>query len=287
MNYTNTLTYNDLELPSANLTNQLFLICSNEVIQLTARGGNVNYYDLMRDSDSYAYRNNKELFGFAFKPFGGNTKLFFTTKCDYAFLLNGGSYAVNVEGWYYDKDNSTYYDSDDYINLGLVDSHDYFNQLVDDDIYVYSNSYYYANLRAGDYCLYDFNMVQQNVTYSTVHLSYYAHYLELDNNAEEDYAITLKLGSNYSKLYDDGYNAGYNNGYNTGYNTGYDIGFIAGQGTNTNVETAHAFDYISTAFNSVAGILSIEVLPHITLGTCFSIPLVFVLIMTIFKLVRK
>lgn len=75
--------------------------------------------------------------------------------------------------------------------------------------------------------------------------------------------------------------------YDTGYSNGYYNGLVDGYNSNIDTNTATAFDYIGGAFGAVNNILAIEVLPHVTLGLCFSIPLVFVLIMTIFKLVKK
>lgn len=79
----------------------------------------------------------------------------------------------------------------------------------------------------------------------------------------------------------------YQNGYASGVYTGYQNGFADGQATQMNTETATAFTYISGAFHAVDNILSIEVLPHITLGICFAIPVILIMIMTIFKIVKK
>lgn len=75
--------------------------------------------------------------------------------------------------------------------------------------------------------------------------------------------------------------------FDSGYANGYQNGLADGFNSRIDTNTATAFDYIGRAFGAVNNILAIEVLPHVTIGLCFSIPLVFVLIMTIFKLVKK
>lgn len=89
----------------------------------------------------------------------------------------------------------------------------------------------------------------------------------------------MSLGSTYEGIRQEGYDNGYSVGYTNGYHDGYTTG-------NQN-QTHDAFTYIKEAFDAVGGIMTLEVLPHITLGVAFSIPLTIVLIMTIFKLVRK
>lgn len=102
--------------------------------------------------------------------------------------------------------------------------------------------------------------------------------------------LYFSYGSPYSDLYRQGYQSGSGAGYATGRVDGFDEGYQTGLnagGANIGSQQATAFSYIGTAFGVVSDVLSIQVLPNITLGLCFSIPLVFVLIMTIFKLVRK
>lgn len=78
------------------------------------------------------------------------------------------------------------------------------------------------------------------------------------------------------------YETGYTNGYGNGYGDGYADGY-----NQTDSNTANAFGYIGQAFEAVSNVLAIQVLPHITLGLVFSIPLTFTLIILVFKLVKK
>lgn len=85
--------------------------------------------------------------------------------------------------------------------------------------------------------------------------------------------------NSWQTAFDQGYGNGYVNGHVDGYNEGV--------GQSLTGEAATAFDYIGGAFGAVTSIMELQVLPHITLGLVFSIPLVLIVIMTIFKLVKK
>ena len=102
-------------------------------------------------------------------------------------------------------------------------------------------------------------------------------------------SIHLYYGAPYYSQYQQGYQNGFSNGFQDGWVQGNDNGYILGQNSNGNINqsTASAFDYIGQAFGAINSIMQLEVLPNITLGVAFTIPMVFVLIMTIFKLVRK
>lgn len=102
--------------------------------------------------------------------------------------------------------------------------------------------------------------------------------------------IEIYYGAPYYSMSQSEYERGYGNGYASGYLTGKRDGYVEGYnagGGAISGETATAFDYIGGAFEVVTNILEIQVLPHITLGLCFSIPLVLTLIMVIFKMVKK
>lgn len=106
------------------------------------------------------------------------------------------------------------------------------------------------------------------------------------------FTATSELKISYGTPYSDIRNTSYQNGYSAGYGAGYVKGNQDGYNTGVHVggletQEVTAFNYIGGAFQVVSNVMALEVLPHITLGLCFSIPLVFVLIITIFKLVRK
>jgi len=118
-------------------------------------------------------------------------------------------------------------------------------------------------------------------------ISFSKYYLDINS-----LSFASELNISYGTPYSDIRNASYQNGYSAGYGSGYVKGNQDGYNTGVNVgglqtQEVTAFNYIGGAFQVVSNVMSLEVLPHITLGLCFSIPLVFVLIITIFKLVRK
>ena len=122
-------------------------------------------------------------------------------------------------------------------------------------------------------------------------LTYYQYVTELTYTSTPNYYY-YSYGAPLYSSYKQGETAGYNSGHTAGWIEGQDAGYTAGYNAglsygNQQPETATAFTYIEGAFNVVGSVMSLEVLPSITLGLIWSVPLVFVLIMTIFKLVRK
>lgn len=98
-------------------------------------------------------------------------------------------------------------------------------------------------------------------------------------NVHASSSVNIGIGSPIYDTYQQGFNNGYANGYLNG-RTDYSGGGIDNA-------TLDAFDYIGAGFNAVTNILSLEVLPHVTLGLVFSIPLTFVIIATLFKLIKR
>lgn len=191
----------------------------------------------------------------------------FTSVNDYATYFNGGEEGY-LSGYCFEDYDYSYYntqfstDSKQSV-FDLSNTRDYFNNIDGSDLTgkiwnIYNsrpdNSLYY------NYCL---------------KLSGY----QLTTNQLTIKNASNTRGSSIFKSWQTAYDNGYGNGYQNGYADGYNH--------NMDKDTLTAFDYIGTAFSSVGGILEIEVLPHVTLGLVFSIPLVLVVIMTIFKLVKK
>lgn len=270
-------------------------------------GDNPYYAFLMRDgSIDYHYNEN---------AFYTTINASFETLTNY---LNGYYYADYL-------DNSDllavfvanpYYNDYAIINTSKIDFNMY-SPLNNSNGYVYFGSAYRDyTIFDGESVLYNYSGLMYNTTrtghqfnysyntdYNYVVLDYYnivspreeEYYTAWTNNQwnifhytstfikhQNGVGFTLSLGSTYEKVREDGYNNGYANGYTNGYQDGYNTG-----STGISKEVNTAFDYIGAGFNAVAGIMSLEVLPHITLGLAFSIPLTLILIMTIFKLVRK
>lgn len=159
------------------------------------------------------------------------------------------------------------------------------------------NSFTYGTYSRGledEYMIFDYtNLKYETGDYSQdvtairgENISFYNNYLVITDN--ESGLYKYGYGRPFAQTREQARSAGYGAGYSAGYVQGQEIGFQNGvnsQGVNN--QSATAFSYISQAFGAVNNIMSLEVLPNINLGLCFSIPLVVVLIMTLFKLVRK
>jgi len=217
---------------------------------------------------------------------GDNTiSLFNTNSVDFNYLY--GSFG-SINAYHVDNVDAPFTATGTYSavsNYSQVNANNSFN-----DIESVGGFTFYSLSSKG--VVYDYsNLVITNSDYTndvvylpTFGIGYYKSFLT--------FAPTLSFKVGYGRPYSDirqngydlGYYQGYNNGQYDGYKTGYDNGKASAGLDN---DTATAFTYIGGAFNAVSSIMSMEVLPHVTLGLCFSIPLVLILIMTIFKLIRK
>lgn len=99
--------------------------------------------------------------------------------------------------------------------------------------------------------------------------------------------MKLSYGSPFSTIANDEYERGLTAGYNTGRVDGVREGFDQGLHSGIDGNTANALGYVKQAFGVVDNIMQLQVLPNITLGLVFSIPMVLVAIMVIFKIVKK
>lgn len=118
----------------------------------------------------------------------------------------------------------------------------------------------------------------ENVTYNK-------YMLEIVGNSLSN--IKLSYGSPFSSIANSEYERGYTAGYNTGRVEGVQEGFEQGVHSGIDGNTANALGYVKQAFGVVDNIMQLQVLPNITLGLVFSIPMVLVAIMVIFKIVKK
>lgn len=79
-----------------------------------------------------------------------------------------------------------------------------------------------------------------------------------------------------------GYSTGYADGLANGYNVGYNDGYTTGStGLSTN-----PFNLVSNAFDSIASLLNIEILPFLTLGTLIFVPLIVLILIVLFKMFK-
>jgi hypothetical protein len=228
----------------------------------------------------------------AFFTFGSDygQYLYCSTEVDYlSFKANGGTLNLKCYASESSPVEDTYlsYLDDVYLYTGYP-TFAYTYAFSD---YIYN--YYDKTASNNQMLIFDYSNIKENIYNDDYRQEWPVMYNRADNRGY--YTIGLKLdgsastfnvsyGSPLSEIYNQGFASGYSNGYTRGY-TDYN-----GTGHNyspTGNVTPTAFTYIGNAFSAVSNIMSIEILPNITLGLCFSIPMVLVLIMTIFKLVKK
>lgn len=249
----------------------------------TAVNYGANYYNRFLASGA------KNLVSFAY-CFNDNDILFFNSnKLDYG--VYGSSNGV---GTLYGKQ---FADGDTFDDLSTIDN--YYNAHGYNPIGDFGEnnyySYYNINLTGQNpYAVFDYyNLKYENRNDALYvsrgeNMSFYYVMTELSFTNTPN-SIYFSYGAPYYTIgnseYERGESAGFASGWVQGNENGYQIGI--NQTGNITQAPATAFDYIGSAFGAVGNVLSLEVLPNITLGLVFSIPMVFVLIMTIFKLVRK
>lgn len=118
----------------------------------------------------------------------------------------------------------------------------------------------------------------ENVTYNK-------YIVEITPNSLSN--MKISYGSPFSRIANNEYQRGYNGGYATGWVEGQYYGFEQGTHSGIDGNTHNALGYVKQAFGVVDNIMQLQVLPNITLGLVFSIPMVLVAIMVIFKIVKK
>lgn len=291
MNYQTTLkqTYNiDLDGFSSNL-GAIALMESGSQIEIDEEEFNDYTYDaFLYTAVNYARRltNLQDIPVMVLAKTPYNLTLACSTKVDFVDMYATGGSVLSAYG---KRENGSYWDIGDGSPLSNYPSYNP-NATISSYTYgAYSRSFDYDNN------IYDFSSIhgatltsfrQDSLYIRGENISYYNSYLSF-YNVPSTAPLTISYGSPLYELSNESYETGYGNGYASGWVQGQQEGYEQGINSHTDGYTYTAFGYISQAFTAVGGILQLEVLPHITLGLCFSIPLVIVLIMTIFKLVRK
>lgn len=95
---------------------------------------------------------------------------------------------------------------------------------------------------------------------------------------EEGYASGYDAGLHENDAYGLGYTDGYNTGETAGYNQGYSEGSTG--------MSSNPFKLIANAFDAVASILNIQVLPNLTLGVIIFTPIIVIIILVVVKFIR-
>lgn len=240
---------------------------------------------------NYANNGNLDLIAIAYMDDRDLTTLFINNKVDFLlFETRNSNLVINIQCVDYKASNGNYYpieDGDIMADYLQYDEHEASPYLYNNTSYgnyqLTLNQYYsksvfdFSNLKGDNYRLNSLAIRGENI-------AFYDYGFCIDSHV--DY-LDFSYGSPTYQLENVAYQNGYNSGYQAGYVNGNNAGYTLGVNTQIDGNTATAFSYVTQAFNAVGGILELEVLPHVSLGLCFSIPLILVLIMTIFKLVRK
>ncbi len=183
--------------------------------------------------------------------------------------------------------NSVVYDeSNDYGLFNFISYYDDNNNILDIGFTAFEissdnfplKSYNFDTNKVAASQLSDYNAIKYNDrTY------YFAQITQNDIN-QESYDIGYKNGYNTGEL------DGYQNGFDVGNDSGYKIGFqqgkqegIASKGENV---WSNANEFIKNIFIGIFDILSIELLPNISLGTFVVIPLIFSVLFFIVKVAK-
>lgn len=227
---------------------------------------------------------------FTMLAYDGTTYIFASTQIDYFYFTSHGNSQVTTFSYDGSVDISQI-DFENYLNgfdLGVTGG--YYLGNADGSTLPSNVGQYSSTMTNNQSVVFDYT----NLTYNIYNEDYRQQwpitlvrgnqqaYYNFGVAIHSDNVIDIGYGRPLYDIYKSGYASGYGNGYTAGRTDYYGSGYI-----NTGNATTTAFDYIGNAFTAVGGIMSLEVLPNISLGLCFSIPLVLILIMTIFKLVKK
>lgn len=237
------------------------------------------------------YSNNGDLIALAYMDDRDLITLLVNNKVDFLLFDNTNTnISCSVQAVDYKANNGNYYVIEDgevmadYLQYDETDGSPlYYNNTSFGDYNVTLNQYYsksvfdFSNIRGDNYRLNSLPIRGENI-------AFYDYGLTLTGNV--DY-LNFSYGNPTFQMQNYYYENGYTNGYQAGYVNGNSDGYTLGINSQVDGNTYTAFGYVSQAFNAVGGILELEVLPHVTLGLCFSIPLILILITTIFKLVKK
>lgn len=253
---------------------------NDEIIDITGANGSstlpisayfsVTEYNTIARQDMRVYQSDNGYYS--------NTKLSFSkspaniTNIDrIVYSYYQGSHSGNEYGLY---NFITYYDTNNnYISFGFP----VFNIIQYGDNFPMLNKSYSQNL----------DLVSNLYKTYTIRYNYRAYYLNKLTNEQINNESYFK-GYEEGKIEGDlnGYERGYDIGYNDGHSNGYDSGKrdgIASKGENV---WSNSNEFIKNIFVGIFDILSIELLPNVSLGTFVVIPLIFSVLFFIVKVAK-
>lgn len=288
------------------------LLCfygDNTLIENGALSGNGSVKEYIRNMATF---NNKGMPDMVYVPGVGSGAtyegyLFFNVKMDYIYF-SVASEQIELKLCTFDENVNmpSLYESVEQSYTYLVQDNDYwelpcdttyftsyqynaynpqFNSLVKSSVFDLSRlQYYFNDIPSDELENHVFNAYDSKPDNSL----FYKYCLKVSGYNIHQNTITIhhasdKMGSAIYNSWQTAMDTGYTSGYGNGYADGYADGF----NSNLDHDTVNAFNYISQAFTAVSDVLAIQILPNITLGLVFSIPMVFTLILLTFKLVKK
>lgn len=214
-------------------------------------------------SDSYTELNTKMSFTRSNNPI---TDINYVKLSSFEGVHSGNEYGLYNFLTYYDTNNN-------FISIGF----NVYNLLVNSSNYPMLSTSYADNLA---FC----SEIKNYYPIKIAERNYYFNALTNAQINSESYQKGFSEGQKQGELdgFDKGYGAGQDYGYDYGYEEGKKEG-IALKGENV---WSNSNEFIKNIFVSIFDILSIEILPNVSLGTFVVIPLIFSVLFFIVKVAK-
>lgn len=183
-----------------------------------------------------------------------------------------GVYSGNEQGlWNF----LTYWDTNDnFISIGFC----VYSVIQNANNFPLLNTSYASNINYLE--TFDNNIYPVKYNYRT----YYFNALTNNQINQESYNIGYDLGLQQGEI--NGYENGYNIGEENGYTAGYSQGKIDGVASKGESVWVNSMSFIKNLFKDIFDILSIEILPNISIGTFIIIPLIFSVLFFVVKIAK-
>lgn len=280
-----------IEDGAPNDTNALLLLGNGNKLEFDDYHTSANS-DLiaLMNACTYAY-NTQEILGVFYHNKEGFYNLILNSRVDFVTFYNGSDSQLHIDmGNYLTTLGDDYYPLEDG-GAQLTNYLFYPSGQNPSNYYETQVNAFSVNLASEYHSVYDFTNTTDGDNFRSNSFSigniatYYYHVFNINGNVDD---LQIGIGTPLSDVdylaQETAYNNGYLKGRQEGYLEGYDLGASSG---GVDAHTYNAFGYISQTFRGVTSLLEIEVLPHITLGLCFSIPVVLVMILVLFRMLKK
>lgn len=292
MNYNSYTKYTyTIEDAVPNDTNALLLLGNGNKVEFDDYH-TTGWTDLIGLMNACTYLSlNYEVLGVFYHNKEGYYNLILNNRVDFVTFYNGSDSSLHVDmGDFLNAPDNDFYPLEDG-GTQLSNYLFYPSGQNPSNYYETQVNAFSVNLASEYHSVYDFTNTTDGVSFRSHSFnignvaSYYYHVFNISGNVDD---LQIGIGTPLSDVdylaQETAYNNGYLKGRQEGYLEGYDLGASSG---GVDAHTYNAFGYISQTFRGVTSLLEIEVLPHITLGLCFSIPVVLVMILVLFRMLKK